>query len=325
MGIGLPDIYAFVGSEQFSPMRKLFGLFKEMMGENYPVRTFVMDKLATQMRAARIVFDCDDVYGQMNAPHEEVYAPPGRTYVLIHMTNATQLLIPSIVDLFPGGNGRAGSGQLERSPKDPAGWSDVAYSRPLKVDIQSIARVRRFPAVPLTNLIQSLDHLCHRRLQSPSDRDHNSTGRIIQRHVNLSILTEELCEFKRPKKRRIKVERKYGALFSLKSMQGYISAQKLHRAAGPDDILPNLFTDCVEFSSQCLSGLFPSTWEKETDSDSGNVPCAFKMHSNVPELAVSEHARYNSKQILGSCGEFYVPHLRRNVRVPLSVLIARIR
>ncbi|GAA56447.1 hypothetical protein CLF_110911 [Clonorchis sinensis] len=58
-GTGRPVTYAFVESEQFAPMRRLFGLFKEMMGEQYPVRTFVMDKLAAQMRAARVVFGCD--------------------------------------------------------------------------------------------------------------------------------------------------------------------------------------------------------------------------------------------------------------------------
>ncbi|TGZ69987.1 hypothetical protein CRM22_003423 [Opisthorchis felineus] len=59
MGTGRPVMYAFVESEQFAPMRKLFDLFKEMMGEQYAVRTFVMDKLAAQMRAARVVFGCD--------------------------------------------------------------------------------------------------------------------------------------------------------------------------------------------------------------------------------------------------------------------------
>ncbi|KER31532.1 hypothetical protein T265_02299 [Opisthorchis viverrini] len=59
MGTARPVMYAFVESEQFAPMRKLFGLFKEMMGEAYPVRTFVMDKLAAQMRGARVVFGCD--------------------------------------------------------------------------------------------------------------------------------------------------------------------------------------------------------------------------------------------------------------------------
>ncbi|GAA52989.1 hypothetical protein CLF_109281 [Clonorchis sinensis] len=50
MGIGRPDMYAFVEGEQFAPMRRLFGLFKEMMGEQYLVRTFVMDKLAAKQR-----------------------------------------------------------------------------------------------------------------------------------------------------------------------------------------------------------------------------------------------------------------------------------
>ncbi|GAA57419.1 hypothetical protein CLF_112695, partial [Clonorchis sinensis] len=58
-GIGSPVMHAFVEGEQLAPMRRLFGLFKEMMGEQYPVRTFVVDKLAAQMRAARVVFGCD--------------------------------------------------------------------------------------------------------------------------------------------------------------------------------------------------------------------------------------------------------------------------
>ncbi|GAA54957.1 hypothetical protein CLF_106186 [Clonorchis sinensis] len=37
MGTGRPVMYALVESEQFAPMRRLFGLFKEMMGEQYPV------------------------------------------------------------------------------------------------------------------------------------------------------------------------------------------------------------------------------------------------------------------------------------------------
>ncbi|GAA47765.1 hypothetical protein CLF_100776 [Clonorchis sinensis] len=59
MGIGRPVRYAFVESEQLAPVGKLFGLFKEMMGEHHPVRIFGMDKLAAQMRAARVVFGCD--------------------------------------------------------------------------------------------------------------------------------------------------------------------------------------------------------------------------------------------------------------------------
>ncbi|GAA53705.1 hypothetical protein CLF_110828 [Clonorchis sinensis] len=53
MDIGRLVMYAFVESEQFAPMRKLFGWFKEMLGEHYPVRTFVMDKLAAQRLAVR--------------------------------------------------------------------------------------------------------------------------------------------------------------------------------------------------------------------------------------------------------------------------------
>ncbi|GAA47856.1 hypothetical protein CLF_100887 [Clonorchis sinensis] len=37
MCIGRSVMYAFVKSEQFAPMRKLFGLFREMMGEHYPL------------------------------------------------------------------------------------------------------------------------------------------------------------------------------------------------------------------------------------------------------------------------------------------------
>ncbi|GAA55403.1 hypothetical protein CLF_107837 [Clonorchis sinensis] len=59
MGTGRPVMYSFVESEQFAPKRRLFGLFEEMMGEQHPVRTFVMDKLAAQMRAASVVFGCD--------------------------------------------------------------------------------------------------------------------------------------------------------------------------------------------------------------------------------------------------------------------------
>ncbi|GAA53973.1 hypothetical protein CLF_111780 [Clonorchis sinensis] len=45
--------------EHFVPLRKLFCLFKEMMGGKYPVRTFVMDKMTSQMRTAKAVFGCD--------------------------------------------------------------------------------------------------------------------------------------------------------------------------------------------------------------------------------------------------------------------------
>ncbi|GAA48251.1 hypothetical protein CLF_101371 [Clonorchis sinensis] len=56
---GRPVMYASVNSRQFAPMRKLFDLFKKMMGEQYPVKSFVVDKMAVRMRAARVVFGCD--------------------------------------------------------------------------------------------------------------------------------------------------------------------------------------------------------------------------------------------------------------------------
>ncbi|GAA56094.1 hypothetical protein CLF_109895, partial [Clonorchis sinensis] len=59
MNFGRPVMYAFLESEHFAPTRKLFDLFKGMTGRHYPVRTFVMDKLASQMRAARVLFRCD--------------------------------------------------------------------------------------------------------------------------------------------------------------------------------------------------------------------------------------------------------------------------
>ncbi|KER23545.1 hypothetical protein T265_14622, partial [Opisthorchis viverrini] len=59
MGTRLLVMYAFVESEQFAPMRKLFGFFKEMISETYPVKTFVMDTLAAQIGAASVAFGCD--------------------------------------------------------------------------------------------------------------------------------------------------------------------------------------------------------------------------------------------------------------------------
>ncbi|KER21781.1 hypothetical protein T265_09966 [Opisthorchis viverrini] len=52
-------MYAFVESEHFAPLRKLFSLFKDMMGRHYEVKTFVVDKMTLQMRAAKAVFGCD--------------------------------------------------------------------------------------------------------------------------------------------------------------------------------------------------------------------------------------------------------------------------
>ncbi|GAA48191.1 hypothetical protein CLF_101295 [Clonorchis sinensis] len=59
MGNGSLVTYALAMREPFVPMRKMFDLFSETTGEQYPVKTFVMDKLATQMRAASAVFGCD--------------------------------------------------------------------------------------------------------------------------------------------------------------------------------------------------------------------------------------------------------------------------
>ncbi|GAA47746.1 hypothetical protein CLF_100751 [Clonorchis sinensis] len=59
MGIERPIMYAFVKSEHFAPMHKLFDLFKEIMCKNYSVKTFVMDQLVAQMRAARVMSGCD--------------------------------------------------------------------------------------------------------------------------------------------------------------------------------------------------------------------------------------------------------------------------
>ncbi|GAA47576.1 serine/threonine-protein kinase TTK/MPS1 [Clonorchis sinensis] len=56
MGTGRPVVDAFMGSQQFTLMHSLFGLFKEMMGERCPVKTFVMDKLAAQLWAAVVLF-----------------------------------------------------------------------------------------------------------------------------------------------------------------------------------------------------------------------------------------------------------------------------
>ncbi|GAA51446.1 hypothetical protein CLF_106150 [Clonorchis sinensis] len=71
VGIRHPVMYAFMGSEQFAPMRKLLGLFKEMTGEHYPVRTFVMDKLAAQMRAATVVLRCNALLHSYQKSYQE--------------------------------------------------------------------------------------------------------------------------------------------------------------------------------------------------------------------------------------------------------------
>ncbi|KAG5442747.1 hypothetical protein CSKR_104253 [Clonorchis sinensis] len=59
MGTGHPVMYAFVECEPFAPMRKLFDLFRELMREQYPVKTFFTGTFVTQMRTARVVFGCE--------------------------------------------------------------------------------------------------------------------------------------------------------------------------------------------------------------------------------------------------------------------------
>ncbi|KAA3673940.1 ATP-dependent RNA helicase DHX37/DHR1 [Paragonimus westermani] len=52
MGHGRRVMYAYVRSEKYASLRHLFQTFREVMGEHIRVRTFVMDKMAAQMRAA---------------------------------------------------------------------------------------------------------------------------------------------------------------------------------------------------------------------------------------------------------------------------------
>lgn len=59
MGVGRPVMHGFVLSEKFPSLRQLFLMFQRMMGELIPVRTFVMDKNAAQMRAARVTYRSD--------------------------------------------------------------------------------------------------------------------------------------------------------------------------------------------------------------------------------------------------------------------------
>ena len=58
-GIGRPVFYGFVISEKFTSLRRLFQMFKDLMGDPCDVRTFVMDRMPAQIRAARVVFACD--------------------------------------------------------------------------------------------------------------------------------------------------------------------------------------------------------------------------------------------------------------------------
>lgn len=59
MGFGRPVMHALVLSETVASLCTLFQLFKNMMGQQYQVKTMVMDKMAAQMRAAEIVYGCD--------------------------------------------------------------------------------------------------------------------------------------------------------------------------------------------------------------------------------------------------------------------------
>lgn len=52
-------MYAYVLSEKYASLRRLFQMFKNLMGERGQVRTFIMDKLAAQIRAVNVVFGCD--------------------------------------------------------------------------------------------------------------------------------------------------------------------------------------------------------------------------------------------------------------------------
>ncbi|GAA54559.1 hypothetical protein CLF_103842 [Clonorchis sinensis] len=56
---GRPVMYAFMESKKSADMRKMFGSFKGVIGEYYPVRTFVMNKLAAQVRVSGVVSGCN--------------------------------------------------------------------------------------------------------------------------------------------------------------------------------------------------------------------------------------------------------------------------
>ncbi|GAA48895.1 hypothetical protein CLF_102185 [Clonorchis sinensis] len=107
MGTGRPVIYAFVENEQFTPTRKLFDLFRERMGEHYPVKTFVMDKVATQMRAGahvRPLLECANPVVHSGPTKdviliERVQRAATKTVAgLMSMDHETRL---AVIDLFP--------------------------------------------------------------------------------------------------------------------------------------------------------------------------------------------------------------------------------
>lgn len=59
MGIGRTVMYGFVANETFESLKRLFIMFSDMMGAQGLVKTMVMDKMQAQMRAAKLVFNCD--------------------------------------------------------------------------------------------------------------------------------------------------------------------------------------------------------------------------------------------------------------------------
>lgn len=61
MGRGRPVMFAFVQHETNAALSTLFEIFKRMMGGCEQIRTMVMDKMAAQIRAARVTFNCDIV------------------------------------------------------------------------------------------------------------------------------------------------------------------------------------------------------------------------------------------------------------------------
>ncbi|GAA52451.1 hypothetical protein CLF_108105 [Clonorchis sinensis] len=71
-------MYAFVESDHFASFRKLFCLSKKIMGGHYPVKTFVMDKMTSLMRAAKAVFGCDVMLCYFHARQAIRKHPTGR-------------------------------------------------------------------------------------------------------------------------------------------------------------------------------------------------------------------------------------------------------
>lgn len=59
MGRERPVMYGFVRYETYHSLRLLFEIFQQIMGNQHPVKTFVMDKMAAQIRAAISTFGCD--------------------------------------------------------------------------------------------------------------------------------------------------------------------------------------------------------------------------------------------------------------------------